>query len=134
MPANTGVICSSNYSSEIKLPGEVRADLKWWVQNIHLNNGRSVLPYPLQLIIASTASLEGWGAFCQGHKTGGHWTLSEKKDRIAVLELTAAKYTILTFTRLYPTAKTVNLKNGQNCCPFRIGENGRYSKSITYTD
>ena len=40
----------------------------------------------------------------------GHWTLLEKKDSIDVLEMTAAKYTILSFTRLYPTAKTVQLK------------------------
>ena len=40
----------------------------------------------------------------------GHWTLLEKKDSIDVLEMTAAKYTMLSFTRLYPTAKTVQLK------------------------
>ena len=43
-------------------------------------------------------------------RQGGHWTLLEKKDSIDVLEMTAAKYTMLSFTRLYPTAKTVQLK------------------------
>ena len=42
------------------------------------------MSYPPQLLIASDASLEGWGAFCQEHKTGGQWTLSEKKDHINI--------------------------------------------------
>ena len=101
---------AGNYSSEIKLSEEVKTELQWWVQNIHLNNGRSVIFYPPQLLIASDASLKGWGAFCQGHKTGRQWTLSEKKDHINILELRAAKYAILTSTRFYPTAKTIDIK------------------------
>ena len=46
----------------------------------------------------------------------------------------AAKYTILTFTHFYPTAKVNSFKNGQHCCPFLLGENSRYSKSVTWTD
>ena len=85
---------AGNYSSEIKLSDEVKTERQWWVQ----------------LLIASDASLEGSGAFCQGHKTGGQWTLPEKKDHINILELRAAKYAILAFTRLYPTAKTIHIK------------------------
>ena len=40
----------------------------------------------------------------------GQWILSEKKDHINILELRAPKYAILTFTRLYPTAKTIHIK------------------------
>ena len=53
------------YSLGMKLSDEVKTELQWWVQNLHLSNGRSVISYPSQLIIASDASLEGWGAFCQ---------------------------------------------------------------------
>ena len=101
---------AGNYSSEIKLSDEVKTELQWWVQNLHLDNGRSVISYPPQLLITSDASLEGWGAFCQGHKTGGQWALPKKKDHINILELRAAKYAILTFTHLYPTAKTIRIK------------------------
>ena len=65
---------------------------------------------PPQLRIASDASLEDWGAFFQGHKTGGQWILSERKGHINSSQLRAAKYAILTFTRLYPTAKTIHIK------------------------
>ena len=101
---------AGNYSSEIRLSEGVKTELQWLVQILHLNNGRSVISYSPQLIIASDASLEGWVAFCQGHKTGGHWTLSEKKNHINILELRAAKYAILTFTHLYPTAKIIHIK------------------------
>ena len=123
---------AGNYSSEIKLSDEVKAELQWWVQNLHLNNGVSVIspPPPPQLLITSDASLEGWGAFCQGHKTGRQWTLPEKKDHINILELRAAKYAILTL----PNCKNNPYKNGQHCCSFLFGKNGRYSKSITCKD
>ena len=88
------LFAAGDYSSEIKLSDKVKTELQWWVQNLPLNNGRSGISYPPQLLIASDASLEGCGAFCQGHKTGGQWTLPEKKDHINILELRAAKYAI----------------------------------------
>ena len=38
---------------------EVKAKLDWWVQNLHLTNGKSIIPASHQLIIASDASLKG---------------------------------------------------------------------------
>ena len=89
------------YSSGIKLSEELKTELQWWVQNLHLNNGRSVISYHPQLILASDASIEG-----------GYWILDiiREKDHIDIFELRAAKYAILTFTRLYPTAKTIHIK------------------------
>ena len=98
---------AGNYSSEIKLSDQLKTELQWWVQNFHLNNRRSVISYPPQLLIASDVSLEGWGVFFQAHKTGGQWSLSEKKCYLNILELKAAKYAVLTFTWLYPTSKTI---------------------------
>ena len=37
---------AGNYSSEIKLSDEVKTELQWWVHNLHLSNGRSVISYP----------------------------------------------------------------------------------------
>ena len=42
----------------------MRAKLDWWVQNLHLTNGKSILSAFPQLIMALDGSLEGWGAFC----------------------------------------------------------------------
>ena len=46
----------------MNLSEEVRAELNWFVENIHLNYGKTLLSNPPQLIIASDASLKGWSA------------------------------------------------------------------------
>ena len=94
-----------NFSSEMKLSDEMKTQLNGGLQNLH--NGRSIRFYPLLVLIAYDASLEGWGAFCQEHKTGWQWILSDKKYHTNILELRAAKYAILT---LYPTAKKIHIK------------------------
>ena len=63
-----------------------------------------------QITILTDASLEGWGAYCQGQKTGDPWTSQEKKDHINVLELRAVKYAILTFSRLHPKAQAIHIQ------------------------
>ena len=63
-----------------------------------------------QITISIDASLEGWGAYCQGQKTGGPWTSQEKKDHINVLELRAVKYAILTFSRLHPKGQSIHIQ------------------------
>ena len=66
---------TENYNSKITLSAEVKAELDWWEQNLHLTKGRLIISACPQLIITSDASLKGWGAFCQGPRTGGSWTL-----------------------------------------------------------
>ena len=44
----------------------MKAELDLWKQNLHLTKGRSRISASPQLIIASDASLKGWGAFFQG--------------------------------------------------------------------
>ena len=48
------------------------------MQNLHLTKERLISALT-QLIMASDASLKSWGAFCQGQKTGGSWTLLESE-------------------------------------------------------
>ena len=61
------------------------------------------------VIIAFDASLKGWGAFCQDHRTAVSWTLLESKCFINVLELKATKFAILTFTRMHASVQSVHL-------------------------
>ena len=82
---------AGNYSSEIKLSDEVKITAMVGTES---SGWGGVLE-----------GLEGWSAFI-----GKQWTLSEKKDHITTLELRAAKYAILTFTRFYPAAKTIHIK------------------------
>ena len=53
------------YERMITLSPLSRAEIEWWIHNLQLNNGRSLVWKPPQLVIKSDASKEGWGAFCQ---------------------------------------------------------------------
>ena len=53
---------------------------------------------------------EGLGAFYQGYKTEKPWSKLEAKNHINVPELKAAKFDIMTFTKMFPTAKVVYLQ------------------------
>ena len=88
-----------SYEKQIVLFPQGRAEIEWWINNIRLNNGRSLLWKPPQLLIKSDASKEGWGAYCQGKKTGGPWSERERDLHINILELKAANFAILTFTQ-----------------------------------
>ena len=63
-------------------------------------------------VITSDASMQGWGASCRGHKTGGGgpWSSIEGKNHINILELKAAKLTILTFCHLFPQVQAIRIK------------------------
>ena len=87
-----------DYNSQIELTDDLKVELNWWVQTIHLNKVKTLIPNPPQLIIGSDASLKGWNDYCQEQKGECVWTLLKKKEHINVLEMTAAKYAILTFT------------------------------------
>ena len=52
-----------DYNSVIELTEKVRAELNWWVQNIHLNKGRTLIPNPPQLMKVSDVSLKSWAGY-----------------------------------------------------------------------
>ena len=56
--------------------------------------GRSLLCPSPSLVIFSDASLSGWGAVCNGVRTGGPWTTAEADVHINILELPAAFFAL----------------------------------------
>ena len=75
-----------------------------------MSKGKAIiLPSP-QLVVASDASLQGWGAASQGQTTGGPWAAVEKKEHTNIAELKAAKLTIRTFTGLYSEVKSIHIQ------------------------
>ena len=61
-----------SFDTMIKLSIQAKSELRWWIQNLHLNKGRSLISVPPQIVISSDASQKGWGAACQDQKTGDH--------------------------------------------------------------
>jgi len=78
--------------SLILLNENVKQELHWWIQNLNLSNGRALIPNSQQIVISSDASMKGWGAYCQGQRTGGPWNALERTNHINYLELKAAKF------------------------------------------
>jgi len=98
------------FEKVVELDQSAREELHWWVQNLRLSNGKRILLQKPQLVISSDASMKGWGAFCQGQRTGGPWSMIEKKDHINILEMKAAKFALMTFVLRFPRVKAVHLQ------------------------
>ena len=69
------------------------------MEKLRLNNGRSLRQKEPNLVIQTDASKSGSGAIWNGVSTGEKWSEKEENLHINVLELTAAKFAILTFTK-----------------------------------
>ena len=98
------VAVTNNFDSMIVFTEEARKELHWWVENLQLTKGKTLINSQPLITISTDISLGGWGAYCQGQKTEGPWTSQEKKNQINNSELRAVKYAILTFSPLHPKA------------------------------
>ena len=88
-----------DYNSKVVLDPLCKEELNWWISNLRLSNGRSVISQQVELLIQSDASKTGWGTFCQKTSIGGVWSQAEQALHINILELRAATFVILSFSR-----------------------------------
>ena len=91
-----------SYEAMVTLSEEATWELKWWLDNMKLLNGKSLSVNPPDLFISTDAAKGkrgGWGAECHGTRTGGPWKTAEKSLHINVLELIAAELGLKTFTK-----------------------------------
>ncbi len=79
-----------DYMSKAHLTLEAKEELSWWGQHLTKWNGRCLMQKDPDLIITTDASNIGWGAECQGERTGGPWSRTEATLHINCLELLAA--------------------------------------------
>ena len=88
---------NGDHDQHILLSSDALADLNWVIHNFSQYNGCYFGPKPISLIIASDASLLGWGATCDGQPAQGQWSTLEVSHHINYLELLAAFYALQTF-------------------------------------
>ena len=88
------------YQQEVILSQDSLQELYWFIDNLKLHNGRPLILSHPDMFMTTDASLKGWGASCQGQRTEGSWSITEKDLHINVLEIIAVKYAILTFTKI----------------------------------
>ena len=89
-----GLLEGKEYNSVVPLNMECRNDHQWWIDQLSIWNGRSLISRSPDLIITTDASLKGWGAVCQGVHTRGLWTQEESLLHINALELKAALFAL----------------------------------------
>ena len=87
-----------DYSSLTRLDKESKNDLCWWARQADFTIGRPIILSKPSISIYSDSSLTGWGAVCNGVRTGGPWTSAEEKAHINELEILAALKALECFT------------------------------------
>ena len=98
-----------DYSSTTVLKKEAREELEWWRDHFTRWNGRSLIAHNSSLTIETDASKTGWGAVCNGVRTGGPWSPEERTMHINCLELLAAFLAVKCFAK-DKTNLTIHLK------------------------
>ena len=78
---------------------ESQLELLWWIKNIEIYNGRTLIQLPDQALLQRDASRTGWGKVWEGVKTGKIWTQQEIRMRINELELLELKLALQTFLK-----------------------------------
>ena len=81
---------SQNYNSLLTLSQPAQEELTWWQDKLSHWNGKALLHQTETMSIKPDASLQGWGAVCNGTRTGGPWSHAEQQMHINCLELLAA--------------------------------------------
>ena len=90
----------SSFQTKIILSKEALGELEWWVNNLLFYNGRQVIQRRSQVLVQTDASKKGWGASCQGIRTGGPWSSQEESLHINHQELIAINYGIKAIHRV----------------------------------
>ena len=90
---------SQDYNSIIQLSFQALEDLQWWEVHLSKWNRRSLIVQQSSMTIIPDASLQWWGALCNGIWTRGSQFPFEQTLHINCLELLAATLAIQTFTK-----------------------------------
>ena len=91
---------SQNYDTSLQLSRASREEVQWWQEHLTLCMEWSNLVESSETVgIQSDASMTGWGAVCEGLRTGGPWSQAERMLHINCLELTAATLAVQAFAK-----------------------------------
>lgn len=90
---------SKDFECKIELSESSKLELKWWIENVEIKNGKRIRPEKPMVFLQTDASLLGWGS-CNnstGVCIGGRWIESEATFSINYLELLAFFYALQAF-------------------------------------
>ncbi|KZS02504.1 Uncharacterized protein APZ42_000435 [Daphnia magna] len=87
-----------NFQASVTITPNTESDLSWWINDAKFEEGKAIIMSATDISIYTDASLSGWGAVCQGIRTGGPWSRAESNYHINQLELLAALKGLECFT------------------------------------
>ena len=120
-----------NFEAIIQMTDEMRKDLLWWIQNLHIQK-RHILHENPSLVIITDASMKGWAAVCEDCKIGGRWNVFETDNHINYLEMLAIFYGIKSFCKSMSNTH-IQIKSDNSCAISYINEKGG-TKSLKCND
>ena len=87
-----------NYNKTKSLSSQALQDVLWWCDNIQPSSS-FIHPPPIEKVIYTDASLEGWGATDSHDTVGGEWEEDNPPAHINILELEAAYLALLSLAK-----------------------------------
>lgn len=122
---------AGNYESTMTLSQMAKTELTWWIENIDMAS-RPIMFGNQDIAITPDASNFGWGAVCNGTKTGGPWAKDEADSHINYLEMKAV---LLGLKSLYnnTTGKHIRVQSDNTTTVSYINEVGGI-KSVLCND
>ena len=88
-----------DYETSVTLNETCAQELSWWESHLRCWNGQSLIVTSPTLTLETDASTIGWGADCNGERTGGPWSAEERRMHINCLELLAATLAVKCFAK-----------------------------------
>jgi len=129
---NAALKAHQSYEAPICLDNQALLEVTWWRDNLVAWNGRAMIQEPIDLVIETDASLQGWGAHCQGVSTGGRWSPSEATSHINYLELLAGSLAIKSFTKNRVKAQVLLLMDNVTAISYINKMGGTHSQLLSH--
>jgi hypothetical protein len=120
-----------NYEAPIFLDMDAMEDLRFWTTNLSDHNGQLISPPPPDAVLFTDASDYGWGAVLGSHRTGGRWSLLEKRTSINVRELRAAMLGISAFQTMLQGKSLLLRMDNQTAVAYVNKQGGTKSEMMT---
>lgn len=94
-----GLLENKHYEAMIPISVEVKTELRWWINQLEVSNGKSIIGSNPSMILTSDASDVAWGATWDTQSTGGCWSPVEQSYHINAKELLAAFLALQSFAK-----------------------------------
>lgn len=121
-----------NYEAVTPLSPQARAELSWWIEHLPKMEGIPIhLAESQPIEIFTDASLEGYGAFCEGEGIQAPWIGDKKGLHINILEMHAALIALEHFTRNIPESSILMKIDNKTALSYINKMGGTRSQVLT---